>query len=309
MTDRIDAPPAIAPTDAASVALLAAAGVPLKRRTGFDIARRNFLKNRGAVIGLVLIVALILVGVFADLIAPYDPIAQTRTFLGAPSYLHPFGTDALGRDMLSRVIHGTRISLAVGIGAVMIALVIGMVIGLLGGYFGGRVDAVVVMVIDTFMSFPGLLLAMVVATMFGTSLPVVMLAVGLGEFTLFARLVRSAVYAERSRDYVLASRSVGANSLFILIRHIIPNILPSLIVLVTLSVGNAILSAAALGFLGLGAQPPIPEWGNLVNVGRDYIQMAPWLIWFPGIAIMITVLGANLLGDGLRDALDPKLRR
>ncbi|SFZ85583.1 peptide/nickel transport system permease protein [Devosia enhydra] len=280
-----------------------------RRTTEFDIVRRNFLRNKGAIIGLVIISFLVFVAVFADVLAPYDPIAQTRAFLSPPNGTHWFGTDVLGRDMLSRVIHGTRISMAVGIGAVLIALVIGMAVGLLGGYFGGRIDAAVVMLIDTFMSFPGLLLAMVIAAMFGTSLPVVMLAVGLGEFTLFARLVRSAVYAERARDYVLASRSIGAGSFFIMARHVVPNIMPSIIVLVTLSIGNAILSAAALGFLGLGAQPPIPEWGNLVNVGRDYIQMAPWLIWFPGIAIMLTVLGANLLGDGLRDALDPKLRR
>lgn len=299
MTEEISqapaAPPAIAPER--------------RRTTEFDIVRRNFLRNKGAIVGLVIISALVFVAIFADLLAPYDPIAQTRAFLSPPNGTHWFGTDVLGRDMLSRVIHGTRISMAVGIGAVLIALVIGMTVGLVGGYFGGRIDAAVVMVIDTFMSFPGLLLAMVIAAMFGTSLPVVMLAVGLGEFTLFARLVRSAVYAERARDYVLASRSIGAGSFFIMARHVVPNIMPSIIVLVTLSIGNAILSAAALGFLGLGAQPPIPEWGNLVNVGRDYIQMAPWLIWFPGIAIMLTVLGANLLGDGLRDALDPKLRR
>ena len=299
MTEEISQAPAVPPAIA-----------PERRRTTeFDIVRRNFLRNKGAIVGLVIISALVFVAIFADILAPYDPIAQTRAFLSPPNGTHWFGTDVLGRDMLSRVIHGTRISMAVGIGAVLIALVIGMTVGLLGGYFGGRIDAAVVMVIDTFMSFPGLLLAMVIAAMFGTSLPVVMLAVGLGEFTLFARLVRSAVYAERARDYVLASRSIGAGSFFIMARHVVPNIMPSIIVLVTLSIGNAILSAAALGFLGLGAQPPIPEWGNLVNVGRDYIQMAPWLIWFPGIAIMLTVLGANLLGDGLRDALDPKLRR
>jgi peptide/nickel transport system permease protein len=278
------------------------------RVTEFAIVRRNFVRNKGAVIGLTIVTFLVLVGVFANFIAPFDPLAQTRDFMAAPSWAHPFGTDALGRDLLSRVIYGTRVSLAVGIGAVIIAMVIGLILGMLGGYFGGRVDALVVMIIDTFMSFPGLLLAMTTAAL-GTTLPIVMLAVGLGEFTLFARVVRSAVFVERERDFVLASRSLGAGPFFILMGHILPNILPSLIVLVTLSVGNAILSAAALGFLGMGAQPPIPEWGNLVNVGRDYLKIAPWLIWFPGLAIMLTVLGANLLGDGLRDALDPKLRR
>jgi peptide/nickel transport system permease protein len=279
------------------------------RLTEFAIIRRNFRKNRGAVFGLVVIVALVFIAVFADFLAPYDPIAQSRAFMEPPSWAHPFGTDALGRDLLSRVIHGARVSLAVGLGAVMIALLIGLAVGMAGGYFGGRVDAVVVMLIDTFMSFPGLLVAMVIAAMLGSSLPVVMLAVGIGEFTLFARLVRSVVYAEREKDFILASRSLGAGSLLIVLRHILPNILPSLIVLITLSIGNAILAAASLGFLGLGAQPPTPEWGNLVNIGQEYMMEAPWLVWFPGLAIVATVLGANMLGDGLRDALDPRLRR
>jgi ABC-type dipeptide/oligopeptide/nickel transport system permease subunit len=279
------------------------------RLTEFAIIRSNFRKNRGAVVGLFVIAALVFIAVFADFIAPYDPIVQSRAFLEPPSWAHPFGTDALGRDLLSRVIHGARVSLAVGLGAVMIALLIGLAVGMAGGYFGGRVDAVVVMIIDTFMSFPGLLVAMVIAAMLGSSLPIVMLAVGIGEFTLFARLVRSVVYAEREKDFILASRSLGAGSLLIVLRHILPNILPSLIVLITLSIGNAILAAASLGFLGLGAQPPTPEWGNLVNIGQEYMTEAPWLVWFPGLAIVATVLGANMLGDGLRDALDPRLRR
>lgn len=288
------------------------ASLPLSgpvRLTELAIIRRNFLRNRGALIGLTIIVLLVLVAIFAPLIAPYSPIQQTRAFLQPPSWNHPFGTDALGRDMFSRVVWGARVSLAVGLGAVAVALVVGATVGMLGGYFGGRIDAVVVMVIDTFMSFPGLLLAMVIAALLGPSLPVVMLAVGLAEFTLFARVVRSAVYAEKGKDYILAARSLGARGPWILLRHVTPNIVPAMIVLVTVSIGNAILAAAALGFLGLGAQPPTPEWGALVNVGRDFMQIAPWLVWFPGIAIMATVLGANLLGDGLRDALDPKLRR
>ncbi len=269
----------------------------------------NFKKNRGAVAGLLVVLLLVLATILADLIAPYDPIAQSRAFLEPPSWSHPFGTDQLGRDLLSRVIHGARVSLAVGMGAVFIAFLIGSTIGLLGGYFGGRIDMAVVMIVDAFMALPSLLLAMTIAAFLGSTLPVVMLAVGIGEFTLFARLVRSAVYAERERDYVMASRSLGGGAFFIVLRHIIPNIMPSLIVLVTLSIGNAILSAAALGFLGLGAQPPTPEWGNLVNIGQEFMLEAPWLVWFPGLAIVVTVLGANLLGDGLRDALDPKLRK
>jgi ABC-type dipeptide/oligopeptide/nickel transport system permease subunit len=288
--------------------ITASSDVP-PRLTEFAIIRRSFVRNRGAVVGLVIVVVLIVLAVFADLIAPYDPIAQSRAFLEPPSAAHLFGTDQLGRDLLSRTIHGARVSLAVGMGAVLIAMAIGTILGLVGGYFGGRVDDVVVMIVDAFMSLPGLLVAMVIAALLGSSLPVVMLAVGIGEFTLFARLVRSAVYTERERDFVLASRSLGAGPASILLRHILPNILPSLIVLLTLSIGNAILSAAALGFLGLGAQPPTPEWGNLVNIGQEFMLEAPWLVWFPGLAIVATVLGANLLGDGLRDALDPKLRR
>jgi len=279
------------------------------RLTEFAIIRRNFVKNRGAILGLVIVSFLVFVAVFADFIALYDPIAQSSALLTPPSLAHPFGTDALGRDLLSRVIHGARVSLAVGLGAVMIALVIGLAVGMLGGYLGGRVDAVVVMIIDTFMSFPGLLVAMAIAALLGSSLPVVMLAVGIGEFTLFARLVRSVVYAEREKDFVLASRGLGAGSLLIVFRHVLPNILPSLIVLITLSIGSAILAAASLGFLGLGAQPPTPEWGNLVNIGQEFMREAPWLVWFPGLAIVATVLGANMLGDGLRDSLDPRLRR
>ena len=279
------------------------------RVTEFMIIRSNFVRNRGAVAGLVIVALLVIVAIFADLIAPFDPIEQTRSFLTAPSKEHPFGTDALGRDMFSRVVHGARVSLAVGLGAVGVALLVGLIVGMVGGYFGGKTDAVVVMIIDTFMSFPGLLLAMVIAALLGSSLPVVMLAVGLAEFTLFARVVRSAVYAEKEKDYILASKSIGAGAPWMIFRHMVPNILPAIIVLVTVSIGNAILAAAALGFLGLGAQPPTPEWGALVNVGRDYVQIAPWLVWFPGLAIMATVLGANMLGDGLRDALDPRLRR
>ena len=280
-----------------------------KRVTEFSIIKRNFVRNPGAMAGLFSMAALVLIAGLADLVAPYDPLEQTRAFLQPPSWEHPFGTDPLGRDILSRVIHGARTSLSVGVGAVFVAMFIGLVVGVTGGYFGKRIDAFVVMVVDTFMSFPGILLAMVIVSMFGNTLPVVMLAVGLGEFTLFARLIRSVVYAEKERDYILASRSLGAGPLFIILRHVLPNILGPLIVLITVSIGNAILAAAALGFLGLGAQPPLPEWGTLVNSGREYIQIAPWLVWFPGLAIMVTVLSANLLGDGLRDALDPKLRR
>ena len=280
-----------------------------KRVTELAIIWRNFRSNRGAVFGAIIVLLLVLTGVFADFLAPFDPLEQGRDFLQPPSGKHLMGTDTLGRDLLSRVIYGARISLGVGLGAVSVSLLLGLIVGGSGGYFGGRVDALVVMVIDTFMSFPGLLLALVIAAMMGPTLPNVMLAIGIGEFTIFARVIRSAVYVEKEKDYILAAKSIGTSDPLIIGLHIFPNIMAPVIVLTTLNVGMAILYAASLGFLGLGAQPPTPEWGNMVNIGRQYLQIAPWLIWYPGIAIMLTVLGANLMGDGLRDALDPRLRR
>lgn len=269
---------------------------------------RNFRKNRGALIGLVTLLVIIFVAVFADFVAPFDPFKQQREILEPPGSTYLLGTDALGRDTLSRIIYGARISIGVGIGAVLIALLIGGVIGIIGGYFGGIADALVVMVVDVFMSFPGLLLALVIAALLQPTLVNVMIAVGIGEFTMFARVVRSAVLVEKNKGYILASESIGTSNLRIILTHILPNIVAPLIVLTTVNIGSAILSAASMGFLGLGAQPPTPEWGNMVNVGREYLQIASWLIVAPGTAIMVTVLAANLLGDGLRDALDPRLR-
>ena len=280
-----------------------------ERTTEWQIIWRNFRKNRGAVIALIILILLVLIALFAEWIAPYDPLEQGQDLLQPPSPQHLFGTDTLGRDMFSRVVFGARISLLVGFGAVMVSLVVGLIFGMSGGYFGRWVDAFVVMGVDSFMAFPGLLLAMVIAALLSPTIPTVMFAVGLGEFTLFARMIRSTVFVEKQKDYILAAKSIGASDYLIIGLHILPNTLPPLIVLTTLTIGSAILLASSLGFLGLGAQPPIPEWGNMTNVGRAYMQIAPWLIWFPGAAIMITVLAANMLGDGLRDALDPRLRR
>jgi len=280
-----------------------------ERMTEWQIIWRNFHKNRGAVIALIVLILLVLTAIFAEWIAPYDPLEQGHDLLQPPSSKHLFGTDTLGRDMFSRVIFGARISLMVGIGAVFVSLIVGLMFGMSGGYFGRWVDAFVVMGVDSFMAFPGLLLAMVIAALLSPTIPTVMFAVGLGEFTLFARMIRSTVFVEKQKDYILAAKSIGASDYLIIGIHILPNTFPPLIVLTTLTVGSAILMASSLGFLGLGAQPPIPEWGNMTNVGRAYLQIAPWLIWFPGAAIMITVLAANMLGDGLRDALDPRLRR
>lgn len=293
----------------ASTGLKTSETLAVKRQSQLLIIGRQFWRNKGAVLGACLLALLIGCAVSAPLIAPSSPIEQSDDSLVVPNVEYPMGTDALGRNVLSRVIFGARISLGVGVGAVAIALLVGATIGILGGYFGGRVDAIVVMVIDVFMSFPALLVAMVIASLLGPTLRNVMIAVGIGQFTQFARVIRSTALVEKEEEYITAARAIGCGQARIIARHIVPNTIAPLLVLASVNMGWAILDAAALGFLGLGAQPPTPEWGNMVNAGRAYIQRAPWLIWFPGLAIMMAVLGANLLGDGLRDALDPKLRR
>jgi len=259
-------------------------------------------------VGLSLLVLIALSTIFADFLAPYDPLKVGREGLAVPSLKHLMGTDSVGRDMLSRILFGGRISLTVGFIAVGIAAMLGTTIGTVGGYFGGRVDAIVVMLLDVMLAFPGLLLALTIVATLGPGLRNLMIAVGIGNVPTFARVIRSTALVEKEKDYVLAARIIGCGHARIITRHVLPNAIAPLIVLATLNIGWAILSAASLGFLGLGAQPPTPEWGSMANTGRLYIQSAPWLIAFPGLAIMITVLAANLTGDGLRDALDPRLR-
>ena len=279
------------------------------RRVGESwIILLQFKRNRGAVIGLCVLVLLALCGIFAEFLAPYDPLELGLDMLAAPSTKHLMGTDPLGRDMLSRILFGTRISLAVGFIAVAISLVAGSTMGLIGGYFGRLIDAIVVILMDIMLAFPGLLLALAIAAMLGPSLRNVMIAVGIGNVPTFARVVRAVVLTEKEKEYVTAARITGCRDSRIIVRHILPNTVAPLMVLITLNIGWAIVWAASLGFLGLGAQPPAPEWGNMAATGRVYLHRAPWLIGFPGLAIMIVVLAANLVGDGLRDALDPRLR-
>ena len=275
-----------------------------------------FSVNRGAVLGLVVFTLLLLLAVFAPLIAPHLPDQQFRDALlrppawdanGDPRFL--LGTDPVGRDILSRLIHGARYSLFIGFFVVVGALVVGVVLGVLAGYFGSWVDALIMRVMDIILAFPPLLLALVLVAILGPGLFNAMIAIALVLQPHFARLVRAAVMAEKNREYVTAAKLSGASHFRLMLVTILPNCLGPLIVQATLSFSNAILEAAALGFLGMGAQPPTPEWGTMLASAREFILKAPWVVTFPGLAILITVLAINLIGDGLRDALDPKLKR
>lgn len=275
-----------------------------------------FSVNRGAVIGLVVFILLVLTALFANWIAPHSPIEQYRdALLLPPSWVEGgrsgflLGTDAVGRDILSRLIHGARYSLLIGTVVVIIALVAGVVFGLIAGYAGGWVDTVLMRVMDLILAFPSLLLALVLVAILGPGLINMMIAIALVLQPHFVRLTRSAVLGELGKDYVTSARVAGAGHLRLMFRTILPNCLAPLIVQATLSFSSAILDAAALGFLGLGAQPPTPEWGTMLAEARQFILRAWWVVTFPGLAILITVLAINLIGDGLRDALDPKLKR
>nr|WP_108261342.1 ABC transporter permease subunit [Mangrovicoccus ximenensis] len=275
-----------------------------------------FRQNRGAVAGLVVFVLLVLTAVFAPVLAPHDPILQYRDALlvppawtaeGSAEYL--LGTDAVGRDILSRLIFGARYSLFIGIVVVSIALVGGILIGLLAGFFGSWVDAVLMRVMDVILAFPSLLLALVLVAVLGPGLTNAMIAIAIVYQPHFARLTRAAVMAEKNREYVVAAQVAGAGRARLMFKTILPNCLAPLIVQATLSFSSAVLDSAALGFLGMGAQPPAPEWGTMLAEAREFILRAWWVVTLPGLAILVSVLAINLMGDGLRDALDPKLKR
>ncbi|WP_138468638.1 ABC transporter permease subunit [Poseidonocella sp. HB161398] len=275
-----------------------------------------FRQNRGAVAGLAVFVLLVLTAVFAPLLAPHDPILQYRDALlvppawtaeGSAEYL--LGTDAVGRDILSRLIFGARYSLFIGIVVVSIALVGGILIGLLAGFFGAWVDAVLMRVMDVILAFPSLLLALVLVAVLGPGLTNAMIAIAIVYQPHFARLTRAAVMAEKNREYVTAAQVAGAGRMRLMFKTILPNCLAPLIVQATLSFSSAVLDSAALGFLGMGAQPPAPEWGTMLAEAREFILRAWWVVTLPGLAILVSVLAINLMGDGLRDALDPKLKR
>jgi len=275
-----------------------------------------FSENRGAVIGLWVFVALVLVAIFAPLLAPHEPYLQYRDAVlvppvwqegGRSAYL--LGTDAVGRDILSRLIYGSRYSLFIGVVVTAVAMVFGILIGVIAGYFRGWIDTAIMRLMDVILAFPSLLLALVLVAVLGPGLINAMIAIALVYQPHFVRLTRAAVMAEKSRDYVVAARVAGAGPLRLMFKTILPNCMAPLIVQGTLSFSNAILDAAALGFLGMGAQPPTPEWGTMLAEAREFILRAWWVVTLPGIAILVTVLAINVMGDGLRDALDPKLKR
>ncbi len=268
---------------------------------------RRFKSNRAAVVGAAFMALFLALAAFAPLAAPYDPIVQDLyNRLAAPSFDHPFGTDDFGRDILSRVIYGTRISLRIGVVCVLIALVAGTAIGLVAGYYGGVIDQILMRLMDLVLAFPSILLAIGIVAVLGPGLENAMIAIGVVAIPQYARLIQALTLTVRESDYVQALRALGARDLRILGTAILPNCMAPLIVQATLSLATAILDAAGLSFLGLGAQPPTPEWGAMLSGGRELILSAPWVLTYPGIAIFITVLAFNLLGDGLRDAFDPR---
>ena len=270
---------------------------------------RQLWRHKGATGGLVILLLLSLVALNAPRLAPYDPVkVQARRALQPPNAAFLLGTDQYGRDVLSRTIYGTRISLLVGCISVSIAAVCGLLIGLVAGYYGGLADTILMRLMDIMLAFPGILLALAIVSMLGPSLTNLMIAVGISAIPAYSRLVRGTVLSAKQQLYVEAARVVGCGSGTILFRHILPNVAAPLIVLCTLGMGTAILAAAALSFLGLGSQPPTPEWGRMLSEGRAYLREHWWISTAPGVAILLTVLAMNLLGDGLRDALDPRLR-
>jgi len=271
---------------------------------------RSLLRNRTAKAGFTIMTMTVIIAVFAPLIAPHNPIqADLRRIARPPSLEHLLGTDELGRDILSRIIYGSRISLTLGIVSVGIGLFGGVPLGAIGAYWGGWVDLVIMRFIDILLAFPAILLAIAIVSILGPGLYNAMIAVGVAQLPVYARLIRGLILSIKEKEFVEAARALGASDLRIITRHVIPNSLAPIIVQSTLNIATAILSAAALGFLGLGAQPPTPEWGTMLSRGRLYLRVAPHITTFPGLAIVITVLGFNLLGDGLRDALDPRMVR
>ena len=270
---------------------------------------KDLKSNTPALIAVAVLLALVLTAAVGPLVVPYDPLSMDLDSLRQPpSAVHLLGTDSKGRDILSRLVYGARISLAVGILAASLSMCIGIVLGLIAGYFGGRVDAVLTQMFDIFLAFPSLLLAIGISAVMSPGLTSAMLAITLVGWAGFARLVRGVTLSLKEQTYVEASRALGASSARILYKHILPNALPLILVAGSLRVGGFILLEAALSFLGLGVQPPAPTWGSMISLNRAYINSAPWMVIFPGLAISITVIAFNILGDFLRDWLDPRMQ-
>jgi len=279
-----------------------------KGRSLRALAWRQFRRNRGAMAGLVVLALLVLIALFAPVVAPYDPLAPSPLQFEPPQPGLWMGTDVFGRDIFSRVIYGSQISLTVGIISVAIGASLGTILGLVAGFYRGAWDSAISMAMDVLLAFPGILLALTIIAVLGPDLQNVMVAVGLAAVPVYTRLVRGSVLAARENQYVEAARVIGCGDGRIMRKHILPNIAAPVIVLSTLSIASAILTAAGLSFLGLGVRPPTPEWGAMVSDGRQYLRTAWWVSTGPGLVIMLTVLAINQVGDGLRDAFDPRLR-
>jgi len=279
-----------------------------ERRTAAHATNR-LLKSRSALIGGGVLLAIVLLAIAAPVISPYDPIkTNQRLSLEQPSLDHLMGTDRFGRDIFSRVLFAGQTSLPIGIVSVAIGVLFGVSVGLLAGFYGGWVDAISMRIVDLLLAFPGILLALAIIAILGGSLTNLMIAVGIAAIPDYVRITRGTVLSVKEREFILAARVIGCRGPGIMLRHILPNVVAPLIVLATLGMAAAIITGSALSFLGLGIKPPTPEWGNMLADGREFLQHAPWVAFFPGAAIMLTVLSINLLGDGLRDALDPRMR-
>ena len=281
-----------------------------KRLKRFKEIWQRLSKNKLAILGLIIIIVMILIAFFADFIAPYgyDEQDLTMAFQG-PGNGHLFGTDEFGRDIFSRVVYGTRISLLIGFVAVAIAVVIGVLLGAISGYYGDKVDNIIMRLMDILLSIPQILLAIAIVAALGNGLFNLMLAVGLSSIPHYARIIRASVLSIKDQEFIEAAKAAGSSDLRIIFKHIIPNCLAPIIVQATLGVALAILTAAGLSFIGLGIAPPTPEWGSMLSSGRNYIRDDSYMTMFPGLAIVVTIFALNVLGDGLRDALDPKLKK
>jgi peptide/nickel transport system permease protein len=289
--------------DAATTTGLAPEQRPWRR------ALRRLVRRKGAMLGLAVIVFFIVVTIFAPYIAPYDPLGTNWLLVRKPmTWAHPFGTDEIGRDVLSRIIWGARASLLAGVVSVSISMAVGVPIGLLSGYVGGFVDGVLMRITDALLACPFLILAIALAAFLGPNLTNAMVAIGISAMPAFIRLTRAQVLATKVEDYIEAAKAVGNPHVRIVLRHILPNILAPIMVQATLAIAAAIIAEASLSFLGLGQQPPAPSWGSMLSTAKNFLSQAPWMAWWPGLAIFVVVLSFNLLGDGLRDALDPRHR-
>lgn len=281
--------------------------VAIESRRPFTRVFRRLRKHHLALIGAAILLVLVVIAILAPLVSPHDPLEQNlEGRLLLPRTEFPLGTDNLGRCILSRLIHGSRVSLQIGIMVVGITSITGVTLGLIAGYRGGLIDELIMRIVDILLAFPGIILALVIAGILGPSLSNVLLALAIVGWTSYVRVVRGSVLSVKEKEFIESARALGLSDLRIMFRHILPNVMAPVIVMATLGMAHVILAAAALSFLGLGAQPPTPEWGSMLNDGRAFMRTAPHLTVFPGLAIMVTVMAFNLLGDGLRDALDPR---